>query len=114
MKTVCIVDLKTETSIAQIGHDSKIDWLELSETSHKLLFRDKKMSLLLVDVNTSKKQTLLIKVSFVQWVPQSDVVVAQSNSTLAVWYNIDLPDHVTMLSIRGEAVDVLRDQVSLG
>jgi intraflagellar transport protein 172 len=43
MKTVSIVDLALQTTVAQISHDSKIDWLELSETAHKLLFRDKKM-----------------------------------------------------------------------
>lgn len=43
MKTICVLDLITQSTIIQITHDSKIDWLELSETSHKLLFRDKKM-----------------------------------------------------------------------
>jgi intraflagellar transport protein 172 len=43
MKTVSIVDLVMQTTVAQISHDSKIDWLELSETGHKLLYRDKKM-----------------------------------------------------------------------
>lgn len=43
MKTICVVDLIQETTIAQIHHNSKIDWIELNETSQKLLFRDKKM-----------------------------------------------------------------------
>lgn len=43
MKTICVVDLVQEITIAQINHNSKIDWIELSETSQKLLFRDKKM-----------------------------------------------------------------------
>nr|XP_023018691.1 intraflagellar transport protein 172 homolog [Leptinotarsa decemlineata] len=42
LKTICIVDLVSGFMMAQINHDSKIDWLELSETGHKLLFRDKK------------------------------------------------------------------------
>lgn len=62
-----------QSVITQISHDSKIDWLELSETSHKLLYRDKKMKLVLVDIASGKKQTLLGKVSFVQWVISSDV-----------------------------------------
>lgn len=49
LKTVCIVDLISGITICQITHDSKIDWLELSETAHKLLFRDKKQRLMLVD-----------------------------------------------------------------
>lgn len=43
MKTICVVDLIQETTIAQIQHNSKVDWIELNETSQKLLFRDKKM-----------------------------------------------------------------------
>lgn len=111
MKTICVVDLIHQLTIAQITHDSKIDWLELSETSQKLLYRDKKMRLILVDIGTGKKQTLLGKVSFVQWVIQSDVAVAQSESNLAVWYNIDMPEHVTIMSVRGEVFDVVRDEV---
>lgn len=111
MKTICVVDLLNHQMIAQISHDSKIDWLELSETSQKLLFRDKKMRLSLVDIGTGKKQMLLAKVSFVQWVIQSDVAVAQSDANLAVWYNIDMPEHVTMMPIRGEVQEVDRNDV---
>lgn len=110
-KTICVVDLISRMTSGQISHETKIDWLELSETAHKLLFRDKKLRLILVDNYTGKKQTLLSNISFVQWVPQSDVVVAQSNSNLAIWYNIDLPEHVTMQSVRGEAIEVLRENV---
>ncbi|XP_055687572.1 intraflagellar transport protein 172 homolog [Lutzomyia longipalpis] len=109
MKTICVVDLVVQTTITQISHDSKIDWIELNETGHKLLFRDKKMRLMLVDIASSRKQTLLGKVSFVQWVIQSDVAVAQSDSNLVIWYNIDMPEHVTILPIRGEVLDVIRE-----
>lgn len=43
IKTICVVDLISQITIAQVSHNSKIDWLELSETGHKLLFRDKKL-----------------------------------------------------------------------
>ncbi|XP_033237758.1 intraflagellar transport protein 172 homolog isoform X1 [Drosophila pseudoobscura] len=108
-KTICVVDLESRLTSGQINHETKIDWLELSETAHKLLFRDKKLRLVLVDNYTGKKQTLLSNISFVQWVPQSDVVVAQSHTNLAIWYNIDLPEHVTMQTIRGEAIEVVRE-----
>ncbi|XP_017022793.1 intraflagellar transport protein 172 homolog [Drosophila kikkawai] len=108
-KTICVVDLVSRLTSGQINHETKIDWLELSETAHKLLFRDKKLRLILVDNYTGKKQSLLSNISFVQWVPQSDVVVAQSNANLAIWYNIDLPEHVTLQSVRGEAIEVLRE-----
>ena len=35
-----------------------------------------------------------------QWVPLSDVVVAQNRGTLCVWYNIDSPERVTMFPIK--------------
>lgn len=37
------MDLVGGYNTGTISHDSKIDWLELNETGHKLLFRDKKM-----------------------------------------------------------------------
>lgn len=68
--------------------------------------------MILVDIYKNKKQTLLSNISFVQWVPQSDVVVAQSNNNLAVWYNIDLPEHMNLLPIRGEVLEVVRGEVN--
>lgn len=41
-KTICVVDLLNQMMIGQVNHETKIDWLELSETAHKLLYRDKK------------------------------------------------------------------------
>ena len=38
--------------------------------------------------------------SYVQWVPGSDVLVAQNRNSLCVWYNIEAPERVTMSSIR--------------
>lgn len=107
LKTVCIIDLIFQTQ-TQITNDIKIDWLELNETATKMLFRDKKMKLTLVDVNSGRKQVLLNRVSFVQWVIQSDVVVAQNDSNLIVWYNVDMPEHVTTIPIRGDVIDVTR------
>ncbi|NXE00970.1 IF172 protein, partial [Chaetorhynchus papuensis] len=43
IKTIATVDLVGGYNAGTISHDSKIDWLELNETGHKLLFRDKKM-----------------------------------------------------------------------
>lgn len=43
MKTICVVDLVQDTMVLQVNHNSKIDWIELNETSQKLLFRDKKL-----------------------------------------------------------------------
>lgn len=110
LKTICIVDLMSGVTIGQVQHDSKIDWLELSETAHKLLFRDKKRRLFMVETATGEKNCLFSNVTFVQWVTGSDVAVAQSNNNLVVWYNMELPDHPTLIPVRGEVYDVVRGE----
>lgn len=65
-----------------------------------------------MNVSNGKKQLLLPKALFVQWVVQSDVVVAQTDSNLAIWYNIDMPEHITMMPVRGEVVEIIRENVS--
>ncbi|KAH0622981.1 hypothetical protein JD844_025935 [Phrynosoma platyrhinos] len=102
------VDLVTSYNIGTVSHESKIDWLELNETGHKLLFRDKKMKLHLYDIESATKTSILSYCSYVQWVPGSDVVVAQNRSSLCVWYNIDTPERVTMFPVKGDIVDLQR------
>lgn len=63
---------------------------------------------MLLNPKTNTKETILIDCSFVQWVPGSDVVVAQSGKNLCVWYNIDSPDNYTSIEIKGEVVEVVR------
>ncbi|XP_053736543.1 intraflagellar transport protein 172 homolog [Synchiropus splendidus] len=108
LKTVAIVDLVAGLNLGTIGHDSKIDWLELNETGRKLLFRDKKLRLHLYDIQSTMKSTVLGYCSYVQWVPGSDVVVAQNRGNLCVWYNIDSPESVTMVPIKGDVIDLER------
>nr|XP_020664000.1 intraflagellar transport protein 172 homolog [Pogona vitticeps] len=109
IKTVAVVDLVGSCNIGTISHDSRIDWLELNETGHKLLFRDKKMKLHFYDMESATKTAILSYCSYVQWVPGSDVVVAQNRSSLCVWYNIDTPERVTMFPMKGDIVDLQRD-----
>jgi intraflagellar transport protein 172 len=39
----------------------------------------------------------------------SDVVVAQSRENMAIWYNMDAPERVTLIPIKGDVVDIVRD-----
>ena len=50
---------------------------------------------------SQERVTLLNYSGYVQWVPQSDVVVAQSRENLCVWYSINTPDRVSMFPIKG-------------
>uniref|UniRef100_A0A8C8VPH6 Intraflagellar transport 172 n=1 Tax=Pelusios castaneus TaxID=367368 RepID=A0A8C8VPH6_9SAUR len=46
--------------------------------------------------------------SYVQWVPGSDVVVAQNRNSLCIWYNNDAPERVTMFPLKGDIVNLER------
>ena len=56
------------------------------------------------------KTSILNYCTFVQWVPSSDVVVAQSRDNMCVWYNIEVPERVNMFPIKGDIVDVIREE----
>lgn len=107
-RTVRVIDLISGSTISMISHDSRVDWLELSETGHRLLSRDKRGRLWLSD-DQGERTLLLAGTSFASWVPGSDVAVAQSNHSLAVWYNVDAPEAATVVPIRGDAVDIIRE-----
>ncbi|KFO82193.1 Intraflagellar transport protein 172, partial [Cuculus canorus] len=108
IKTIATVDLVSGYNTGTVSHDSKIDWLELNETGHRLLFRDKKMRLQLYNMESGTKKTIVNYCSYVQWVPGSNVVVAQNRNSLCVWYNIDAPEQVTMFPLKGDIVDLKR------
>lgn len=100
LQTIQVLDLTRGVHVAQIAHDVRIDWLELSGKGEKLLFRDKRHQLHLYDIHTQTRSTLVHYCTYVQWVPGSDVVVAQSRGNLCIWYSIDSPERVTMFPIK--------------
>jgi len=108
LQTVNIQDLYTGLNIATINHEAKIDWLEMSEGASHLLFRDKRRQLHLYNIEEQTRSTLLSYCSYVQWVPESDVVVAQNRDSLCVWYSINAPERVTIFPIKGEIEDIER------
>ncbi|KAJ3326468.1 hypothetical protein HDU76_012895, partial [Blyttiomyces sp. JEL0837] len=109
LQTIHVLDLLSGLNLAVISHDSKIDWLELSGKANKLLFRDRRQQLHLYDLATQQRTTLLHFCTYVQWVPSSDVVVAQSRNNLCIWYSIDSPERVTMFQIKGDVEDIERE-----
>lgn len=106
-QTVCIKDLVSHASVT-VNHDSKIDWLELNGKASLLLFRDKRRFLHLFNLDTQSRTQLLSFCTYVQWVPNSDVVVAQNRSNLCVWYNIHAPDQITLHTIKGDVEEIER------
>ncbi|QDZ23436.1 intraflagellar transport protein [Chloropicon primus] len=110
LQTICILDLNTGVTLATIQHEHKIDWLELNPQGTHLLFRNKKCRLHLYKVETQQLTTMLEFCKYAQWVPDSDVVVAQGRDTLCVWYAIDTPEKVTTFPIKGEIEDIERSE----
>ena len=108
LQTIRITDLVTSITEATITHEAKVDWMEMNGRGTKLLFRDKRRALHLYDIATQVRSTLLSFSSYVQWVPNSDVVVAQNRANLCVWYHIDAPEKVTVVPIRGDVEDIER------
>ena len=85
---------------------------ELNARATHLLFRDKKRHLHLFNIAKQERTTLLPYCNYVQWVPGSDVVVAQSRSNLCVWYSINAPDQQTVVAIKGDVENIERSRVS--
>lgn len=106
-QTICIKNLVSQSSV-NVLHDSKIDWLELSGNANLLLFRDKRRHLHLYTIETQTRIQLLNFCTYVQWVPGSDVIVAQNRGNLCVWYNIHAPDQVTLHAIKGDVEEIER------
>ncbi|KAG5180215.1 hypothetical protein JKP88DRAFT_182394 [Tribonema minus] len=106
-QTVNVKNLVTQASVT-VNHDCRIDWLELNSRGNLLLFRDKRRQLHLFNVDNQTRTTLLNLCNYVQWVPDSDVVVAQSRTSLCVWYNIHAPDQVTNHQIKGDVYEIER------
>eukprot|EP01013_Petalomonas_cantuscygni_P006238 TRINITY_DN1715_c0_g1_i1.p1 TRINITY_DN1715_c0_g1~~TRINITY_DN1715_c0_g1_i1.p1 ORF type:complete len:1783 (-),score=555.37 TRINITY_DN1715_c0_g1_i1:358-5706(-) len=107
-QTVRVFDLVTGMALGSIHHIAKIDWLELNGRCSKLLFRDKNRQLFVYDLVSQQRTTLLNFCSYVQWVPDSDVVVAQNRGDLCVWYNIEAPERVWSIPIKGDVEQIER------
>lgn len=106
--TLQVDDLVSGVCLAHTTHHVKIDWLELDYRASKLLFRDKQHELFLFDITTQQRTTLLSYCTFVSWVPNSSVVVAQNRVELCVWYSVSNPENVTIVPLKGEVEAVER------
>lgn len=71
---------------------------ELNLRGSHLLYRDKRHQLHLYDLQTQQRSSLLDYCQYVQWVPGSDVVVAQSRNNLCVWYSVKDPDRWALVA----------------
>lgn len=84
-----IVLVETGEILGRMSHDCPLDFLELSPQGDKVIFRDYRKHLHLYDLQTKEKTTFLSLCSYAQWVPDAEVVVAQSQNTISVWYTVN-------------------------
>ncbi|KAJ6223282.1 hypothetical protein RDWZM_001827 [Blomia tropicalis] len=110
VKTISVVDLTTGLQICTWSHNERIDWIELNETGNKLIYRDKALKLILLNILNQEFSILLNICGFVQWVPGSDVIVAQSKDRIYVWYDFSKP---VVFPVQGgemnEAIEIERE-----
>ena len=99
-QTISVKDLTSQSSTL-INHECVVDFLELNDGCNLLIFRDISQSLYIYDVESQSRRTLLSgSCSYVQWVPDSDVIVAQCDISMRVWYNPSVSDEVRLKDLR--------------
>ena len=107
-KTIRIIDVETQMTVGTVQVQNKVDWLELNVSGTMLLFRDSKRSLYLYNIVTRELNGLINLCSYAQWVPEANVIVAQSKKSLYVYYSPSSPDEVRVMEIEGDVVDIQR------
>ncbi|XP_026731686.1 intraflagellar transport protein 172 homolog isoform X2 [Trichoplusia ni] len=113
-QTIAVVDLATGIQLGQWWHEARVDWLELNESGQLLLLRDTRRRLALLRLHTGDKEIIASGVSFVQWIENSDAVVAQTPTHLLVWYSAWDSGSVEMAECGGAvAVEVISRRVVL-
>ena len=109
VKTIAVLDLMTSLQLCTWSHNEKIDWIELNELGNRLIYRDKALKLILLNIINQEFLLLLNVCGFVQWVPNSDVIVAQCADKLYVWYDYAKPViHPVAGGEQNEAVQIER------
>ncbi|XP_061715257.1 intraflagellar transport protein 172 homolog isoform X2 [Cydia pomonella] len=113
-QTIAVVDLTTGVQLGQWWHEARVDWLELNESGQLLLMRDTRRRLILLSLQSGDKEIIASGVGFVQWIEDSDAVVAQTPTHLLIWYSAWDPGCVEMAECGGGvAVEVNARRVLL-
>ncbi|RVE46188.1 hypothetical protein evm_009146 [Chilo suppressalis] len=100
-QTIAVVDLNTGVQLGQWWHEARVDWLELNETGQLLLLRDTRRRLALLRLDIGDKEIIASGVGFVQWIENSDAVVAQTPTHLLIWYSVWESDSAEMAECSG-------------
>jgi intraflagellar transport protein 172 len=106
--TLNLQNLTTGEIVLNYSHKLNIEFLDLGKTGDKLIFRDIKKTLYLYNITEGKKYILLNFCSFVQWIPDTQVLVAQENKNLCIWYHIEDISNIKTIGIKGNIEEIRR------
>ncbi len=113
---VIVHNLTTGIEHTRHQHRARIQWLELNQSSSHVLVKDARGAVwalpVVTDLMVETQATQMASgASYVQWVPGTDVVVAQCGATLRTWYSISSPDASTLTELEpdAEVLDIVRD-----
>lgn len=104
IQTVCISDLRNQSTTATVIHDCPIKELKLDSEGSKLLYRDKQKGLYLFDIANEERFTMLNFCKFFDWVPNTDVIVAQGSQDISIWYSSNSIDKKEQIPVKGDAI----------
>lgn len=108
--SIYIQNLDSGAIMVNFVNDSSIEFLEFNKSGNKLVFRDSKKNLNMLNVITGDKITLLTLCGYVQWIPNTEVLVAQNPKNMIVWYNIENYLNPKITPIKGTIEEVKRSK----
>lgn len=106
--TIAIQDLNLQNVILTYVNDSKVEYVEFSKSGRKLIFRDGNKNLNMLLLPEGKKIALIPLCYFAQWVPNTEVLVAQNPKNLFVWYNIENYQSPQLVQVKGTVESIER------
>lgn len=94
-------------SPVNIYHHHAIAFLELSGTNRYCLFLDDERDLYVFDIAIGIKSHLVSHCTYAQWVPSTNAIVAQSKTSMSVWYNAKYFDNPVTREIEGDITGII-------
>lgn len=108
--TIYVQDFDKQIAVLNFVNDCNVDYIEFNRSGNRLIFRDSNKNLNMLLVHNGKKTTLLSLCTFMQWVPNTDVLVAQSGRKLYVWYDVETFQNPKTILINGNVEDVQKNR----
>eukprot|EP00557_Chaetoceros_sp_GSL56_P012269 CAMPEP_0176476364 /NCGR_PEP_ID=MMETSP0200_2-20121128/11_1 /TAXON_ID=947934 /ORGANISM="Chaetoceros sp., Strain GSL56" /LENGTH=694 /DNA_ID=CAMNT_0017872025 /DNA_START=1955 /DNA_END=4036 /DNA_ORIENTATION=+ len=109
-KNIRIDFLDKYKSPLNIYHHHAIEFLELSDICRYCLFLDENSDLYVFDITIRIKLHLVSNCKYAQWVPLTNAVVALSQKSMYVWYNVKYYDIPVTRDVEGDITDIVCEE----